>query len=432
MPEKNAPMRVLWFVNTAFPAMDRHLGKEEYLGTGWWVKATANEMAKLEGLEIGVAWASSEVRKYERFEEEGFVYYLIPQHPFSVKRRNIISRIWSRLNRVFSTFLPYRYENEIRDCVRAVDDFKPDVVHVWGTENFYGLICNKINVPVLIKLQGLLSVIQIDYWGGLKLRERASMPNEILYYLDTKKRAKNEIKIVRENRFFEGRTLWDYSHMREYNTSASYYDIPEMMRPSFYVSEWEIEKAKRYTVYTTSRSMPPKGVLCLLKSISIVRKYIPDVQLRIGGHTGNVEYGRHIKKMMSDLELDSSVTFLGPVSENEIIRELLSAHVYVLPSFIENSSNSLIEAEMVGVPCIASYVGGSPSLMSEEETGLFFQKGDSAMLAMNIQRVFNDDELAIRLSKGAREFALDRFSKDRVIGGILSAYKEIVEQEDAG
>jgi glycosyltransferase involved in cell wall biosynthesis len=312
--------------------------------------------------------------------------------------------------------------------VRAVDDFKPDLVHVWGTENFYGLISNMINVPVLVKMQGLLSVIKDDYWGGVKWRERVSMPNEMLYYIDIRKRAETELKILKQNRYFEGRTFWDHSHLREHNTSAHYYDIPEMMRPSFYESRWSIENIKKHSVYTTSRSMPAKGNASLIKAISIVRQYVPDVQLRIGGQITNSGYGKFLKRMVTDLGLDDCVTFLGPLSESEIINELLNAHVYVLSSYIENSCNSLIEAQMVGVPCVASYVGGVASLVTDQETGLFFHKGDSATLAMNIRKIFNDDVIASKLSQGAHKFALDRYAKDRIVNNTLSTYKEILGQ----
>jgi glycosyltransferase involved in cell wall biosynthesis len=432
MQVRNSPIRVLWFVNTPFPAVNKYLGKQESMGTGWWMKTTMNEMVNCKNVEIGVAWASNEIQEYDRFEEDNSVYYLLPDHPLPVRKKNKLSRIWSRLNGILKTFLPYRYDQEMRDCIRSVKDFKPDLVHVWGTENFYGLIGNMIDVPVLIKFQGLISVIKDEIWGDVKWWHRFLMPNEALHQLDMIKRSKNEIEIIRQNKYFEGRTHWDYSHLREHNTSARYYDIPEMMRSSFYESRWSIDNIKRHSVYMTARSMPAKGVYCLIKAMSIVRKYVPDVQLRIGGHIANKGYGQYIKSLVSDMKLDDCVIFLGPVTESQIISELLNTHVYVLSSYIENSCNSLIEAEIVGAPCVASYVGGIPSLICDQKTGLFFQKGDSATLAMNIRRIFDDDTLALHLSEEARKFALERFNRDRVINSILSAYQDILERENHG
>jgi len=68
MNMKNSHMRVLWFVNTPFPAVNKYLGKEESMGTGWWMKATMNEMVNCENIKIGVAWASNQVQEFDRFE----------------------------------------------------------------------------------------------------------------------------------------------------------------------------------------------------------------------------------------------------------------------------------------------------------------------------------------------------------------------------
>lgn len=428
MSLRSSPIRVLWFVNSSFPAVDQYLGKPEYVGTGSWMKATIIEMAKRESLNIGIVWASDEVQKYEKFDEANITYYLVPQHPLPVRKKNKISKIWFHLNRILNLVKRHRYINEIRNCVQAVNDFRPDLVHVWGTENFYGLISNQIDAPVLVRFQGLLSAIKDDYWGDVKWRDSIFMLNETLNYLDIRKRAEIELKILRQNKYFEGRTFWDHSHLREHNTLASYYDISVIMRPSFYESKWSIENIKKHSVYTTARSMPAKGNACLIKAISIVRQYVPDVQLRIGGMITNSGYGKFLKRMVTDLGLDDCVTFLGPVSESEIINELLTTHTYVLSSYIENECNSLIEAQMVGVPCVAAYVGGVTSTVTDKETGLLFHKGDSATLAMNIRKIFNDDVLASNLSKDARKSALDRYAKDRVVSSTLSAYKDILQQ----
>ena len=426
---KNTPIRVLWFVNTPFPAVNKYLGKPEYAGTGWWMKATINEIVKHDDIIVGVAWASNQIQKYERFEEEGSDYYLIPHQSLPARKNNILSKVWSRLCNIMNTLKPHDYNIELNDCVRAVNDFKPDLVHVWGTENFYGLVSNRINIPVLIRFQGLLNAVKEDYWGDVKWWDRILMPNEILCLLGVIKAAKNEIKIIEQNKYFEGRTLWDLSQLRKHNVSAKYFDIPVMMRPSFYKAKWSINNKKRHLIYMTARSMPPKGVASLIKAIGIVRNYIPDVQLRIGGQISNSEYGKYVKKLVSNLDLEGCVTFLGPVSEKELIDELLNAHVYVLSSYIENSCNSLIEAQMVGVPCVASYVGGTPSLVKDQETGLLFQKGDSAMLALNIRRIFDDDALASQLSNSGQKFALDRFDKNRIVSAIISAYRDILGRE---
>ncbi|MDH5189876.1 MAG: glycosyltransferase family 4 protein [Gammaproteobacteria bacterium] len=432
MSLSHSTIRVLWFVNASFPAVDSYLGRTEYIGTGSWLKATVSEMVKCENIEIGIVWASDDIHNYEKFNDDKMVYYLIPQYPVVSRQKH---RILARFQRMINSVRNLSYKREIDYCIQAVNDFKPDLIHIWGTENYYGLMSQKTNIPILIRFQGLLSVIIKDYWGGVRIQERLSMFNEALYYINMRNRAKNEVKIIKQNRYFEGRTLWDHSHLREMNATGIYYDIPVLMRASFYQSEWSINNINRHTIYITARSQPLKGNDCLIKAISIVRKYVPDIQLRIGGHIINSGYGKYLKKLVSRLGLNDCVTFMGPVSESEIINELLNTHVYVLSSYIENECNSLIEAQLVGVPCVAAYVGGIPSTIIDNETGLLFHKGDSAMLAMNIRKIFDDDNLAKKLSNTARIRGMARFNKDNVVNETLLAYQDIIDRasiDDAG
>jgi glycosyltransferase involved in cell wall biosynthesis len=107
-------------------------------------------------------------------------------------------------------------------------------------------------------------------------------------------------------------------------------------------------------------------------------------------------------------------------------KELAGSHVFVSPSFIENSSNALCEAQLIGMPVISSYTGGIPSLLEDNRTGLFFPNGDVPMLAAQLRRIFEDDALAVRLGEHASEAARKRHDPDTVLAGILAAYDGVM------
>ena len=69
-----------------------------------------------------------------------------------------------------------------------------------------------------------------------------------------------------------------------------------------------------------------------------------------------------IMSYMRIRELEDKVSFLGPLNAEQMKAEYLRSNVFLCPSSIENSPNSLGEAQMLGVPCVASYVGGIPIL----------------------------------------------------------------------
>ena len=109
----------------------------------------------------------------------------------------------------------------------------------------------------------------------------------------------------------------------------------------------------------------------------------------------------------------------------EQVNQLQLANCYVMPSFIENGCNALQEAMLVGVPAVATFTGGIPTTIDSERTGLTFPTGDSALLAWQISRIFQDGSLASRLGENARSTALERHDPARVEAELLNAYQEL-------
>ncbi len=121
------------------------------------------------------------------------------------------------------------------------------------------------------------------------------------------------------------------------------------------------------------------------------------------------DYDNYIKSEIKKLKLEDNVIFQKKLSAGEMAIQYCKAHVFVLPSFIENSPNSLGESMMIGTPSVvAPPVGGVISIVSDNESSLLFPCGDHASLALQIGRIFDDDNLAVKISNNAREIARRR------------------------
>jgi glycosyltransferase involved in cell wall biosynthesis len=155
----------------------------------------------------------------------------------------------------------------------------------------------------------------------------------------------------------------------------------------------------------------------------MLRKDFPALKLRLAGTISERGgYGRFLRRRIRELGLHDCVEFLGYLDGPAMAQALASSHAFVMTSFIENSPNSLAEAMLVGMPCVASFVGGIPSMVKHNETGLLYPAGDVTMLGAQIRRLFRERELASRLGESARKVALTRHDPDTVIDQLVTAY----------
>ena len=109
---------------------------------------------------------------------------------------------------------------------------------------------------------------------------------------------------------------------------------------------------------------------------------------------------------------------------DDIFSMLSTAHLFVLPSLHESSPNALIEAMGVGLPCIASSVGGVLDLIDHQENGLLIPPRASGVLAEAINRLLTDQELAVHLGRNARQRIEEMFDNDRSIQQLEAVYQD--------
>lgn len=96
-----------------------------------------------------------------------------------------------------------------------------------------------------------------------------------------------------------------------------------------------------------------------------------------------------------------------------------------MPSAIENSSNSLCEAQILGVPVVASYCGGIPTLVEDGKTGYLYRYEEIEMLAQRVISLFGETDL-YELSKNERKTALERHDREKNAIVLKNIYEEII------
>lgn len=150
---------------------------------------------------------------------------------------------------------------------------------------------------------------------------------------------------------------------------------------------------------TIGRLSQEKGQIDLIAAV----KQVPDVAFRlvIAG-----EGPERPRLQQAAGPLGDRVIFAGHLADVSPLYGL--ADMFVLPSYSEGSPNVLLEAMCVGLPIVATSVGGVPETVTHEESALLTPAGDPEALAEAIGRLLHDEGLAEKLRAGARKGAAER------------------------
>jgi glycosyltransferase involved in cell wall biosynthesis len=337
---------------------------------------------------------------------------------------------WLRLGDELSLLVGLDNDRQaVAEAVAAVEEYQPHLVHVFGAEHRYGLVAPLIQPPVVVWIQGTLDVYRHYFFGSMGLRERLRHPRVLWNYYRMVVGAARERKIYRACRYFIGRTGWDAAHQARLQPQGHYYAIQECMRPEFYEAvPWRREAALGSTLYTTTSGSLLKGTDVLVRAVALLRARYPDIRLRVAGVLERRNpVARRLFRLVRTLGLSGHIDFLGQLDSAHIVEELKQARMSVLSSFIENSPNSLAEAQLVGTPVVAAFAGGVQEMVTDGHTGFLYQAGDSSTLARQIARVLEDDDLAVRLASEARRVAQERHSRIRIVDDLIKAYADILK-----
>jgi len=414
-------MRVLWFTNFPMPAVDRRTGKSTR-GSGYWMRALIEELRTRPDIELGVATIYPRVPPLD-FVEDGVRYFVASQ-----------PRI--------QPHMAYR-ARDLSACLGFVEGFHPDLIHVHGSERFFGLLSARgmTSVPMVISLQGFPTAYLPTFFGALGATDiiRAQRLVEVLTlrgllwgYREYARGAVREREILERVPAFMGRTKWDLAQVKRFQPNARYLHVDELLRPEFSESSWSLDTCNRDRVFVTNVGHPRRGTETLLDAAAMLVGQRPGLELHFaGGLPERSGYGRFLRRRISALNLSNHVKLHGYLEGPALVRELLRSRAYAITSFAENSPNSLCEAMSLGLPCVASYAGGIPSLVEEGQTGLFFPPGDAALLAQRLEELLSDDALAVRLGAAARRVAIERHAPARVVGQLMDAYRAVAASGSA-
>ncbi|MDI3527898.1 MAG: hypothetical protein PWR03_2082 [Tenuifilum sp.] len=415
-------MRVLWFANT--PCNADEYFNSELRGTGGWLKALDIELQ--EHVELHIAF-------YSKYNAEPFRYKKTTYYPIFMKKTFLSKTYEWVTNHVI-------FKEHLDIYLKIIDHVKPDIIHVHGTENPFGYIIEKINVPVVISIQGIITTYYHKYFTGFgrkylyinNFRNKkllGILQNYSKKYKFFYKMMIREKEILSRCKYIIGRTDWDYYTTRILAPNSKYYHVDEILRKSFYdnAGKWQPHNRNKLVVFTTTGPSFYKGLETACQALWELQNIGIDVEWRFAGIQESDLIVRVVKKYLGTKYYGKGIKYLGSLNEKELVEQLLDADVYVMPSHIENSPNSLCEAQMLGLPCVATHAGGTKSILNEGN--ILIQDGDPWAMAGAITNLISKTNLNFKNKIKINEETFKRHDKNKIIKNLVDTYLQIIKNE---
>lgn len=332
---------------------------------------------------------------------------------------------------------------------KVIDSFKPDLIHIWGTEYVHSasaVIASErkgLLEKTVISIQGMDSIISKHYRGFIDSNDYTNSVYDIIkgktisrQIYEFKKRGLYEIDALKRVKHVIGRTDWDRACTMQINKAIKYHYCGETLRDSFYHSIWEYEKCNRHRVMLSQCQYPIKGFHIALEAIAILKEKYPDILLCTTGpdrvcntflkKLTSSSYNLYITKLVKKYNLNNNIKFLGNLSELQMKDSYLLSNVFVSASSIENSPNSVGEAMILGMPVVASDVGGVKNMLTHGSEGYIYPADEPYMLAYYIDEIFSNIDDAKIFGANARNHAMKTHNEINNYNTLINIYSEIV------
>lgn len=420
-------MKILWFSPT--PCGSARM-KSHAVTSGGWLISLEDEIKKCNGIQLEVAFFSN--TKREPFIFEGVQYYPMCRNVLNAR---------NGINRTLERFVPIRQKDKkaLPEMLKVVCLSQPNIIHIHGTEESFGLISEHIHgIPIVYSIQGLIAPYSEKYFAGI--------PKHYAYRLDSLSdklrglgvknayssfcfRAERENRYLHKAKYIFGRTFWDYDCTLALNPLRKYFVVNEILRQEFYSKIWDgnISNSKIKITSIISGGIY-KGMETVLKTAALLKRYEGlEFEWHIAGYDSNSKWVRICEIMTGLTSKDNNIVFHGRIDAETLSELLCKSDIYVHVSHIENSPNSVCEAMMIGMPVIASYAGGTASLLEHEKEGILCQDGDPYVLAGAIIDFKQHPDKALQYASAARKRAMSRHDKESIVKELLDGYTKILE-----
>ena len=423
-------MKILWITNIIMSEFNEYLfGKRR---NDLWMGAMLGQLRN--GSDEYIVVTSGKTRKTKTYVSGNIKYLLIPGG------------------------VPARYKAEKQDVAvwtQLLATEKPDVIHIWGTEfkpGLAALIAAEGSIPSIIYIQGILDAIARYYEAGMTRREILKnvtfrdiikRDNIIQQKKSLERRAAGEREMLLRCHAVISENIWCDSHIKALASEVRIFRMPLPLGKAFRAGTWRQEQTEPYSLICNATGFTYKGLHIIMRAVKILKQKYPQIKLYIPGEFHHSKaslqwklrrsgYTKFIEGLAEELEIAGNLVWLGYTDQQTLADTMRTKQVFILGSSVENHSSSLKEAMLLGMPCVASDVGGIAAYLRHGENGMLYRVEDYELLAEYVCKYFEDEEFCRRISERATADIARLSGASEAVSPVLDIYKTLISESRQG
>ncbi len=303
----------------------------------------------------------------------------------------------------------------IKDLIKQIKKFNPDIIHLSGMQasGFHAVVAARLagHKNIIITIRGLSSDVVGMSWIKRKIYSLfEDITLKLVDQFNTVCKAATDKKIVRRNI----KKFACVIHNAAPNIDSLVYSSRDTIRK--YFSADDTDKL----IVITGRMVYDKGITYISEAIDRL-----DLSSKKFIFIGDGEYCEILQQVHKDKIKDKKVFILG--KRNDVVNILFGCDIYLFATLHENLSNALLEACAVGLPVVATKVGGNTEVIQEGINGFLIEPCNSKLIQEKIEFLCNSENLLRKFSANTKGIIRTKFSENIIHSQIDVMYKKYLK-----
>lgn len=318
-------------------------------------------------------------------------------------------------NNIFSIF-------RIKEIVKIIRQEKPAICHIHTLSLFPFLIylfLKLYNIPVIVTIHGLAYIEKRNLW----LNKR-SFRNLLKFVFQSL----TEFIFLSISDVLIVDTQYVADTIRTYKKQWKIFRLPvcKVIPQGVSIDFFQLETVpQKYVLLSVGAFSKRKGHLNLIDAMVKIRTHFPDFSLMIAGALTEENYYHMMQNKISEYGFENNIRLFPNVSNREIMNFFRKSEIFVLHSEEESQGIVLCEAMAVGLPVVATNVGGIPWVIENKTNGFLSDFGDIESFSDNLTMLMKNDNLRKRIRENNKKASMS-YNWKHISEKVTEIYKSII------